>query len=146
MVRNYFTDSQIEELKTSPYVSKISRANVSFTKEFKEKFLNLYFSGYGPTQAISSLGINYKLLGPKRIENIRFRFLNESKRPEGFSRKANCSSGKPRKKRVPVFENDSQAAEYYKEYSLRLEQELDLLKKIEALEKAHQSSRAKNSK
>ena len=146
MPRNYFTDEQIEELNKSGYVSKISKANVSFTEDFKIKYLNLLNSGLTPHIALRELGINPKTLRKKRIDNLTSRVKEFSKRSEGFARKKNSSTGKPRKKKTPNFENDKQALEYYKEYSLKLEQELEFVKKIQALEEKQNSSRAKNSK
>jgi len=146
MPRNYFTDEQIEELKKSTYVVNVSKANVVFSEEFKSEFLKLYSQGIGPSECLRTLGVNPVILGQKRVDSLATRIKKQSKRAEGFSRKVNGSKGKPRKKKLPVFENDNQAAEYYKEYALKLEQELDFLKKIRALEDAHQSSRAKNSK
>ena len=144
MPRNYFTDEQIEELKKCPYVLKVSKANVTFTDEFKYQYLNLLNSGFSPINSFKELGVNYKILGRNRVNSLVKRIRKFSKRPEGFSRKVNSSKGKPRKKRVPTFENESEAAEYYKEYSLKLEQEITLLKKVRALEEKQSSSRAKN--
>ena len=146
MPRNYFTDEQIEELKKSPYVLKVSKTNVMFTDEFKNLYLDLLNSGLGPSMALKELGIDYKILGRRRRDDLTRRMKQFSKRPEGFSRKVNGSKGRSHKKKVPTFENETQAAEYYKEYSLKLEQEIELLKKVRALEEKQNSSRAKNSK
>ena len=146
MPRNYFTDEQMDILKESPYVERLSKANVSFTEEFKTGFLKLYNAGIGPTEAIRKLGIDPKILGKHRVDKLAKRIKTQSSRPEGFSRKPNGSKGKPRKTKHPEFDNDTQAAAYYKEYSRRLEQEIELLKKIEALEEADRASRAKSSR
>jgi hypothetical protein len=145
MPRNYFTDEQMKILKQSPHVKQISRANVVFTEEFKTEFLKLYDAGIGPTEAIKRLGIDPKILGKLRIKKLAGRIREQSSRPEGFSRKPNGSRGRPRKIKHPEFDNDAQAAAYYKEYAERLEQEIELLKKIEALEEADRASRAKSS-
>ena len=134
MPRNYFTDEQIEELNKSGYVSKISKASVIFTEDFKIKYLNLLNSGITPSNILRELGINPKTLGQARIYRLTRNIKEFSKRPEGFARKKNSSTGRPRKKKTPNFENDKQALEYYKEYSLKLEQELEFVKKIQALE------------
>ena len=134
MGRNYFTDEQIEILKKSPYVSKVSRANVYFTEEFKKEFIRLYRMGIGPREIVRELGIDPQILGERRIDHLSARIREQSSRPEGFSRKPNSSKGKPRKKRLPEFSSDAQKAEYYKEYAEKLEQEIELLKKIRALE------------
>ncbi len=146
MPRNYFTDEQIEELNKSGYVSKISKASVIFTEDFKIKYLNLLNSGITPSNILRELGINPKTLGQARIYRLTRNIKEFSKRPEGFARKKNSSTGRPRKKKTPNFENDKQELEYYKEYSLKLEQELEFVKKIQALEEKQNSSRAKNSK
>lgn len=146
MPKNYFTDEQMKILKESPYVKKVSTTNVSFTEEFKTDFLKLYDAGIGPTEVIRRLGIDPKILGKRRVEKLSRRIREQSSRPEGFSRKPNGSKGRPRKKKHPEFDNDAQAAAYYKEYAERLEQEIELLKKIEALEEADRASRAGNTK
>ena len=134
MPRNYFTDEQAEELNKTGYVSKISKASVIFTEDFKIKYLNLLNSGTTPSNALRELGINPKTLGQRRVDKLANNVRKFSKRPEGFARKKNSSAGRPRKKKTPNFENDKQALEYYKEYSLKLEQELEFVKKIQALE------------
>ncbi len=146
MSKYYFTDEQIEELKKNPYVKKVSKTSVIFTEEFKTKFIHLYNQGIGPTEIIRRFGINPKIIRKNRIDKLTIRLRKHSLRPEGFSRKPNSSKGKPRKKKHPEFNNDSEKAEYYKEYSERLEQEIELLKKIEALEEVDRVSRVKNSR
>ena len=143
--RNYFTDEQMEELRKNPYVEKVSKATVVFTEEFKTAFMRLYDQGIGPGEILRRFEIDPNLLGNSRVEALSKRIRKQSLRPEGFSRKPNGSKGKPRKKKHPEFDNDAQKAEYYKEYAERLEQEIELLKKIEALEEADRASRAKSS-
>ena len=146
MPRNYFTDEQMEELRKSPYVEKVSKANVVFTEEFKTEFLRLYDQGINSRDILRQFGIDPDLLGRRRLDTLSRRIRSQSLRPEGFSRKPSGSKGKPRKKKHPEFQNDTQKAEYYKEYAERLEQEIELLKKIEALEEADRASRARNSR
>lgn len=147
MPRNYFTDEQIEMLKNNKYVERVTKANVVFTEEFKNLFYSQYINGLGPSKIFTSIGIDTKILGRYRIERFTERIRHNSNRPEGFRRKVNSSKGKPRKKRKPSFESETERADYYKEYAMRLEQELDLLKKVKALEEQHQRpSRAKSSK
>ena len=146
MPRHYFTDEQIKELKKSPYVDHVSDANVFFTEDFKKEFMRLYRSGIGPGEIFRRCEIDPKILGNSRVKGIACRLRTQAVRPEGFLRKKNSSKGRPRKKKLPEFSNDSERADYYKEYAERLEQELDLLKKIEALEEADSLSRARNTK
>jgi len=134
MQRSYFTSEQIMILQQSPYVEKVSKTNVTFTEEFKNMFVSLYQSGTGPTEIIRRTGIDPRILGTERIKSMTKRFKAQSSRPEGFSRKANRSKGRPRKKKAPEFSSDKEKAEYYKEYAEKLEQEIELLKKVRALE------------
>ena len=145
MPRNYFTDEEAEELSKSKWVKKITKANIQFTNEFKSEFIHLLNNGTSPTRALDSLGINRKLLGQIRIDSLARRLRKQSKRPEGYDRKPNSSKGKKRK---PTFDSIEAKAAYYEEYSKKLEQELDFIKKVRALEEKYiqNSSRAKNSK
>lgn len=145
MGRNYFSKEQIEELRKSKYVKKISEANVRFTDDFKNEFTGLLNTGASPIEALNKLGISPKILGPKRVGSLTTRMREQAMRPEGFSRKENSSKGKKRKL---TFENEKEELAYYKEYALRLEQELDFTKKIEALERRYavKQSKAKNTK
>lgn len=147
MPRNYFTDEQIEILRSNKYVEKVTKANVVFTEEFKDLFYSQYINGVGPSKIFASLGIDTTILGKRRIDKFARRIRDNSKRPEGFKRKTNSSKGKPRKQVTPSFESETERADYYKEYAQRLEQELDLIKKVKALEEQYQRpSRAKSSK
>lgn len=145
MPRDYFTDEEIKELSKSKWVKKISKANIVFTNEFKSEFVHLLNNGIGPSSALRSLGINYKLLGRNRIDRLSYRLRAQSKRPEGFNRKENSSKGKKKKL---TFDSIEAKAAYYEEYSKKLEQELDFTKKVRALEEKYiqNSARAKNSK
>lgn len=145
MGRNYFSKEQIEELRKSNYVKQISEANVQFTEEFKNEFTGLLKAGVSPTGALNKLNINSKILGRKRVSTLANRMREHAIRPEGFTRKENSSKGKKRKL---TFDNEQEELAYYKEYALRLEQELDFTKKIDALEKKYvaEQSKAKNTK
>lgn len=145
MGKNYFSKEQIEELRKSKYVKKVSEASVQFTEEFKNEFITLLNSGMNPSEALRRLRIEPKTLGNKRVDGLSNRMREHAKRPEGFNRKENRSKGKKRKL---TFNNEQEELAYYKEYALQLEQELDFTKKIDALEKryAAKQSKAKNTK
>ena len=145
MPRNYFTDEEIQELSKSKWVKKISKTSVVFTNEFKSEYMHLLNNGIGPSRALESLGINYKIFGKARVDSLNARLKKQSKRPEGFDRKPNSSKGKKRKL---TFESIEAKAAYYEEYSSKLEQEIDFAKKVRALEEKYiqNSARAKNSK
>ncbi len=138
--RRYFTDYQIKELTENKWVKKISAKNVAFTDDFKIEFMQNYRNGTGPKQIFVDHGINPTFLGASRIQKCSHRFRDQYARPEGFSRKENSSKGKPRKERRPTFKSKEEELAYYKEYSMRLEQELDFAKKMHALEEEYSQS------
>lgn len=145
MGRNYFSKEQIEELRNSVYVKQLSEANVQFTDDFKNKFMELLNGGASPIEALNKLNINPKTLGTQRVYTLAHRMREHAIRPEGFNRKENSSKGKKRKL---TFNNEQEELAYYKEVALRLEQELDFTKKIDALERryAAKQSKAKSTK
>lgn len=130
MPRNYFSEEEIAELEANPNVEKVSRANVIFTKEFKERAIDLYNQGYGPSFIFESNGISVKTIGRFRVDTFIRRIRKQSVRPEGFSRKVNSSKGKRRK---ISFETKEEELEYYKELITTLKQENEFLKKVKAL-------------
>jgi len=138
--RNYFTDTQIKELTRSSWVKSVSKANVTFTEDFKKEFLFDYRNGIGPTQIIRNHGIDPVILGKHRIDCLTKRIKAQSARPEGFARKENSFKGKLRKKYKPTFQSKEEEAAYYKSYSELLEQELDFAKKMRALEEEYSQS------
>lgn len=148
MGRNYFSEFEVEELSKSKYVAKISNANIQFSEEFKNVYLQLYKDGLEPIDIIKRLGIDPKILGRTRIGSLSSRIRKQAARDEGFSRKENSSKGKHRKTKKPDFKTSEEELAYYKEYTLLLEQELAFTKKIKALEREYAAtlSKAKNSK
>ena len=138
--RNYLTDSQVEELSKNKWVKSVSSTNVMFTEDFKNDFIRNYKKGIGPTKIFIDHRIDPAVIGRIRIDSFARRVRIQSVRPEGFARKENSSKVKLRKERKPTFESKEEELAYYKEYSERLEQELDFAKKMRALEEEYSQS------
>jgi len=69
--RNKFSAEQMEILRQNPYVRYVSEDSVSFTTEFKEEFWYLYNEkGMLPFDILSSMGIDYYMLGSSRVQGI----------------------------------------------------------------------------
>lgn len=130
MPRNYLSEEEIAELEANPNVEKVSRANIVFTKKFKERAINLYNQGYSPQIIFELNGISNQVVGRQRRMTFFRRIREQSVRPEGFNRKANSSKGKRRK---ISFETKEEELEYYKELITTLKQENEFLKKVKAL-------------
>ena len=125
MGKNYFTPEQVEELRKNKYVKHVSEKTITYTEEFKERFMLEYNSGKLPAQIITEMGFNYKDLGDERVKGISKRCRAQSKRPEGFkdTRADNVNMGRPRTRDLSQ-----------EELIERQKQEIELLKaKVEYL-------------
>ena len=98
MGKNYFTPEQVEQLRKNKYVKHVSEKAITYTEEFKEIFILEYKSGKSPSQILTEMGFNCKVLGQDRIDNISRRVRAQSKRPEGFNDTRSTESGRPRTK------------------------------------------------
>ena len=98
MGKNYFTPEQVEELRKNKYVKHVSEKAITYTEEFKEVFMMEYNSGKLPSQILTEMGFNYKVLGQSRIDNIVYTTKKQALRPEGFKDTRSTESGRPRTK------------------------------------------------
>lgn len=98
MGKNYFTPEQVEQLKKNKYVKHVSEKAITYTEEFKEVFMLEYNSGKLPSQILTEMGFDYKVLGEIRVNNITQRVKKQSIRPEGFKDTRSTESGRPRTK------------------------------------------------
>ena len=136
MGKNYFTPEQVEQLRKNKYVKHVSEKAITYTEEFKERFMLEYNSGKLPSQIITEMGFDVKALGPKRINGISYRYRKQSKRPEGFkdTRADNVNMGRPRTKDLSQ-----------EELIERQKQEIELLKaKVEYLSLLRRAEREAN--
>ena len=98
MGKNYFTPEQVEQLRKNKYVKHVSEKAITYTEEFKEVFMSEYNSGKIPSQILTEMGFDYKVLGKQRIGSIRKRAKKQAIRPEGFKDIRSIKSGRPRTK------------------------------------------------
>ena len=123
MGKNYFTPEQVEQLRKNKYVKHVSEKAITYTEEFKEVFMLEYNSGKLPSQILTEMGFDYKLLGRKRIDNIVQRTKKQSIRPEGFKDTRTTESGRSLERELSPEEQME-----------RLKQENEILKaKVEFL-------------
>ena len=98
MGKNYFTLEQVEQLRKNKYVKHVSEKAITYTEEFKEIFILEYKSGKSPSQILTEMGFNCKVLGKARIDTVSRRVKAQSKRPECFNDTRSTESGRPRTK------------------------------------------------
>jgi len=123
MGKNYFTPEQVEQLRKNKYVKHVSEKAITYTEEFKEVFMLEYNSGKLPSQILTEMGFDYKVLGEIRVNNITQRVKKQSIRPEGFKDTRSTESGRPLERELSSEEQME-----------RLKQENEILKaKVEFL-------------
>ena len=96
MSKNYFTPEQVEQLRKNKYVKHVSEKAITYTEEFKEVFMMEYNSGKLPSQILTEMGFDCKVLGEARVDGISRRTRIQSIRPEGFKDTRSTESGRPR--------------------------------------------------
>ena len=106
MGKHYFTPEQVEQLRQNKYVKKVSEKAITYTEEFKEVFLLEYNTGKLPSQILTEMGFDCKVLGTKRIQMISQRVRKQSLRPEGLkdTRADNPNIGRPSTKDLTTEE------------------------------------------
>jgi hypothetical protein len=125
---NKFTDEQIEELRGNRYVRSAGEMFVFFTEEFKRLYWQMYtVENLMPYEILRRLGIDYHLLGTKRVQGLTYNLKKQHERDGDFSGRRGLEQPKRRERQTPEQKLERLRAE--NEY---LKQELEFVKKIVA--------------
>ena len=142
MDRNYFTDEDIEILSKNKYVKKVTNKTISFTKEFKELFIEESNTGKGPTRIFVEQGFNPYILGSNRIKKFSGRIKKKNKKGLPFDdNRGKKSTGRPKKDKES-FSSLEDEIEFLKHQNSKLKAENELLKKMEFLIKNQESKKS----
>ena len=137
MGKHYFTDKEVQELNKNKYVKQVSSKAITYTDEFKVHVILELEAGKSAKLIFHEAGLNTSVLKERRIQSAVRRW-KEQYNTGGFGRLRDTrkqESGRPRKKkRTPEEENA-----YLRTKISYLEEELELVKKFDAIER-----RAKN--
>ena len=149
MGNKYFTNEQVEQLKRNEYVNKVSEKSITYTEEFKERFLLEYNSGKPLSQILIEMGFDPKVLGERRVSNIVQRIKEQSLRPEGFkdTRADNPNMGRPSTRDLAPDEIIAKQKAEIEMLKAKVEYLSDLKRlEREAMWKASKSKKKKSSK
>lgn len=127
MGRKTFTSEEINLLRQNPFTYKATNNTLSFTKEFKELFMEKYNAGILPRQILADHGYDPELLGDRRIWGISYHLRAQYAESGGSF--TECRKSKTSDK--PLSEKDElkqlrQEVDY-------LKQEIEFLKKISSI-------------
>ena len=127
MSKKSFTDDEIAELRSNPFTYAVTAHTLSFTKEFKELFMEKVNAGILPRQILEDSGYSTQILGKTRIwgiaHTIKKQFYSEHGLREGSLPKDGNSS-------TASTEDSIQNLRTEVEY---LRQEVEFLKKISSI-------------
>lgn len=142
MGAHYFSNDQVEELRTNPYVDHVSKKAITYSEEFKQHFIEEYQLGKLPTQIFKEAGFDSSTLGQARIDSFSKRIRKMNDRDEGFTDLRSVSSGRPRTK-----DRSSEEEIAYLRHQVALQkQQIEALKKTNSINrKAVKASHKKNS-
>jgi putative transposase len=124
-----FSNKEIKILQKNPNVQRVSSLAITYTEDFKNKFINEYQAGKFPRQIFEENGFDIDILGIKRIEQSAFRWKKAFEKGGliGLSDSRKTSSGRPLKRELTQAEIiDRQTAKIK-----LLEAQVELLKKLE---------------
>ena len=131
MGRNKFSEEQQKQLRSNPFIEKVSETNISYTKEFKERFYQEYQFGKGPSAILCDMGIDPTLLGKRRRDSLVKRIKDYATRIDGYQDLRGENSGRPSTKELSDADRIKRL-----EHQLRyLKQENEFLKKTEFLDR-----------
>lgn len=133
MSKKLFNREEVEILKKNEYVKNVTEKAITYTNEFKKKFILEYDKGGIPRKIFESCGFSIDIIGIKRVETSSKRW-REKYRENGImglddTRKGN--SGRPREKDLSLEEK----YERLKAQNAFLKVENEFLKKLETLER-----------
>lgn len=135
MSKIIFNEHQIRQLESNPNVASVSDRSIQYTPEFKIRAVNENLTGKGPAQIFEENGFDLNLIGYRKAQSSLSRWRTTFKElgEEGFllERRGKGSSGRPSNKDISA-EKKLEKAEARIKY---LEAELELLKKLEELER-----------
>jgi len=135
MSKIYFNEHQRQLLEANPNVSSVSDRAIQYTPEFKIKAVKENLAGKGPSQIFIENGFDLEMIGSKKAKSSLDRWRRTFKQFEenGFleERRGKGSTGRPSTKDLSP-EKKLEKAEARIRY---LEAEIELLKKLEELER-----------
>lgn len=139
MTVKYFTPEQLEILLANPNVVTASSKAITYSVDFKMKFIEEYELGKSPSRIFEEAGFDVQVLGTERIKTATFRWKKAVKNDGtlGLRDARKVKSGRPLKRTLTPEE---QIAKLEAE-NLYLKGELDFIKKLELSEKGNRTNK-----
>ena len=133
MSKKLFSDTEVTKLSKNKNISNVSNKAITYTFEFKKKFIDEYKTGKLPRIIFEEAGFDVDILGMKRVETSskRWRKAFKDNGELGLIDARKTSSGRPLKRELTDLEKFKRL-EAQIEY-LKIENEF--LKKLDEIER-----------
>jgi len=135
MSKIIFNEHQIRQIESNPNVTFVSDRTIQYSFDFKVRAVKENLAGKGPVQIFTENGFDLEVIGTKKVQSSlgRWRRIYNTYGELGFQeeRRGKGSSGRPSTKDLSA-EKKLEKAESRIRY---LEAELEMLKKLEELER-----------
>jgi len=129
MAGKTFSEEEIAQLQLNPHVKRVSRTTITYTQEFRERYMSEYQKGTAPSAILSQAGFDRSVLGKERCDSIGRNFRRMGKRESGLEDMR--KNGRPLKRELSPEEE----VERLKQKVKYLEQENEFLKKTSFLDR-----------
>lgn len=133
MPKKYFTEKEINNLSTNPYVKSVSTKGITYTDEFKRIFIAENKKGKLPREIFEENGFDVEVIGIVRVQRAasRWRTAYNKSGVLGLKDTRKENSGRPTKKELSLEEKNARLEAQIQ--LLRAENEL--LKKLDMMER-----------
>ncbi len=130
MGKNLFTEEQLNELKNNPFTLSVNEQQIRFTVEFKKYLLDEREKNNTPWKEVfSKAGYDPAILGKSRMDAIINTIRKEAASPKGLHETTTIKVYKKGNERKQT----QKAIEQLQNEVIRLQQQIDFLKKIQML-------------
>lgn len=128
-----FSSKEINTLQKNQNVQRVSEKSITYTDEFKNRFMDEYQAGKLPRQIFEENGFDAAVIGIKRIEQSAHRWKKAYDKNGliGLTDSRKMASGRPLKREL----TQSEVIERQRARIELLEGQVDLLKKLETTER-----------
>jgi putative transposase len=128
-----FTDKEIKLLQKNTNVQRVSSLAITYTDDFKNKFMDEYLAGKFPKQIFEENGFDINVIGVKRIEQSAHRWKKAYEKDGliGLSDARKTASGRPLTREL----SQAEIIERQEARIKLLEGQVELLKKLETTER-----------
>jgi putative transposase len=128
-----FSSKEIKTLQKNPNVHHVSERSITYTADFKNRFIDGYLAGKLPRQIFAESDFDVDVIGIKRIEQSAHRWKKayEQNGLIGLTDSRKSASGRPLKREL----TPSELIERQKARIELLEGQVELLKKLETTER-----------